>query len=146
MLTNDPTDVLATKLRPVLTRLVRKLRKLSPVDTPLSQSERSVLVLLEQNGELLSAELAVMEKITPQSMGQIINHLSALNLIDKKVSPTDKRKILLSISAQGAKMIQQVRNERDEWLSKALRQTCTPAEQQLLLQAIDSLNKLVDFE
>lgn len=146
MLTNDPTDVLATKLRPVLTRLVRKLRKLSPADTPLSQSERSVLVLLEQNGELLSAELAVMEKITPQSMGQIINHLSALNLIDKKVSPTDKRKILLSISAQGAKMIQQVRNERDEWLSKALRQTCTPAEQKLLLQAIDSLNKLVDFE
>ena len=146
MLTNDPTDVLATKLRPVLTRLVRKLRKLSPADTPLSQSERSVLVLLEQNGELLSAELAVMEKITPQSMGQIINHLSALNLIDKKVSPTDKRKILLSISAQGAKMIQQVRNERDEWLSKALRQTCTPAEQQLLLQAIESLNKLVDFE
>ena len=146
MLTNDPNDVLATKLRPVLTRLVRKLRKLSPADTPLSQSERSVLVLLEQNGELLSAELAVMEKITPQSMGQIINHLSALNLIDKKVSPTDKRKILLSISAQGAKMIQQVRNERDEWLSKALRQTCTPAEQQLLLQAIDSLNKLVDFE
>ena len=62
MLTNDPTDVLATKLRPVLTRLVRKLRKLSPADTPLSQSERSVLVLLEQNGELLSAELAVMEK------------------------------------------------------------------------------------
>ena len=146
MLTNDPTDVLATKLRPVLTRLVRKLRKLSPADTQLSQSERSVLVLLEQNGELLSAKLAVMEKITPQSMGQIINHLSALNLIDKKVSPTDKRKILLSISAQGAKMIQQVRNERDEWLSKALRQTCTPAEQQLLLQAIDSLNKLVDFE
>jgi len=146
MLTNDPTDVLATKLRPILTRLVRKLRKLSPADTPLSQSERSVLVLLEQNGELLSAELAVMEKITPQSMGQIINHLSALNLIDKKVSPTDKRKILLSISAQGAKMIQEVRNERDEWLSKALRQTCTPAEQQLLLQAIDSLNKLVDFE
>lgn len=146
MLTNDPTDVLATKLRPVLTRLVRKLRKLSPADTPLSQSERSVLVLLEQNGELLSAELAVMEKITPQSMGQIINHLSALNLINKKVSPTDKRKILLSISAQGAKMIQQVRNERDEWLSKALRQTCTPAEQQILLQAIDSLNKLVDFE
>ena len=79
-------------------------------------------------------------------MGQIINHLSALNLIDKKVSPTDKRKILLSMSAQGAKMIQQVRNERDEWLSKALRQTCTPAEQKLLLQAIDSLNKLVDFE
>jgi len=79
-------------------------------------------------------------------MGQVINHLSELKLIDKKVSPVDKRKILLSISKEGAQMIQQVRNERDEWLTKAISQTCTPAEQQLLLQAISVLNKLVEFE
>ena len=103
------------------------------------------MVLLEQNGEMLSGELAVMEKITPQSMGQLLNHLTELDLISKTVSGTDKRKIIISLSDTGRKMIQQVRNERDEWLSKAIEQVCTEKEQKILLEAIGPLTKLVDF-
>lgn len=62
MSTKNSHDI-AAQLRPVLTRLVRKMRKLSPVDTPLSQTERAVLVSLE-NQSLLAAELAVIEKKT----------------------------------------------------------------------------------
>jgi DNA-binding MarR family transcriptional regulator len=135
---------IAAELRPVLTRLVRKMRKLSPLDTPLSQTERAVLVSLE-NQKLLAAELAVIEKITPQSMGQVITHLNTLGLIDKTPSETDKRKVYISISATGKEMIQQVRNERDEWLSKAIAEVCNEQEQQILKAAIGPLSKLVDF-
>ncbi|WP_131537675.1 MarR family winged helix-turn-helix transcriptional regulator [Pedobacter nototheniae] len=138
------SDVLAAQLRPILTRLVRKMRKLSPINTVLSQTERSVLVLLE-NEKFLSAELAVIEKITPQSMGSVLNHLSGLNLIEKTPSETDKRKIYISISETGKKMIQQVRNERDEWLGKAIAEVCTEKEQEAIGAAIGPLSKLVDF-
>lgn len=135
---------IATELRSVLTRLVRKMRKLSPVDTPLSQTERAVLVSLE-NQSLLAAELAVIEKITPQSMGQVITHLNELGLIEKKPSDTDKRKIYLSISALGREMIQQVRHERNEWLSKAITEVCSEQEQEILKAAIGPLAKLVEY-
>jgi len=135
---------IAAQLRPVLTRLVRKMRKLSPIDTPLSQTERAVLVSLE-NQKLLAAELALIEKITPQSMGQVITHLSSLGLIEKTPSETDKRKIYISISATGKEMIQQVRNERDEWLSKAIAEVCNAQEQEILKAAIGPLAKLVEF-
>lgn len=138
-------DILASQLRPLLTRLVRKLRKLSPAGNLLSQTERAVLVLLDEHVQLLAAEMAVMEKITPQSMGQILNHLSALKLIAKTNSPTDKRKILISLSAKGKKMIEQVRKERDEWLSNAIVKVCTADEQAALKKALVPLSKLVDF-
>lgn len=141
----ENNQLIAAQLRPLITRLVRKLRKLSPANDLLSQSERSVMVLLEQNGKLLSGELAVMEKITPQSMGQILNHLTELGLISKAVSSTDKRKIIISLSDAGREMIEKVRHERDEWLSNAIKQVCTEKEQNILLEAIGPLTKLVDF-
>ncbi|NLR80979.1 MarR family winged helix-turn-helix transcriptional regulator [Chitinophaga eiseniae] len=139
-------DQLAAQLRPVLARLVRKLRKLSPANEDLSQSERSVLVLLDQHGELLSAELAVMEKMTPQSMGQLLQHLFSLHLITRTISPDDKRKIIIALSKAGKERIERVRKERDEWLSYAISSACTPEEQAILQAAIAPLSKLVDFE
>ncbi|MET3879780.1 MarR family transcriptional regulator [Chitinophaga sp. OAE865] len=137
---------LAAQLRPLLTRLVRKLRKLSPADEQLSQSERSVLVLLDQHDSLLSAELAVMEKMTPQSMGQLLQHLFQLGLISRTASPDDKRKINISLSAAGKERILKVRKERDEWLGKAIGEVCTKEEQAILQAAIGSLTKLVEYE
>ena len=144
-MSSEKSNVLASALRPVLARLNRKLRKLSPSNTVLSQTERSILVLLEQHDYLLSAELALLEKITPQSMGQLLNHLAALNLISKTASETDKRKIHISLSPTGKEMLQQVRHERDEWLSKAIAEVCTEQEQLILKEAIGPLTKLVNY-
>jgi DNA-binding MarR family transcriptional regulator len=140
------SDILAAQLRPLLARLIRKLRKLSPANEELSQSERSVLVLLDQHQQLLSAELAVMEKMTPQSMGQLLQHLTALDLITRTPSDSDKRKIHISLSAAGKERIQKVRRERDEWLSKAIAQVCTKEEQAILQAALAPLARLVDYE
>jgi DNA-binding MarR family transcriptional regulator len=144
-LETQPENI-AAQLRPLLTRIVRKLRKVSPVAGSLSQTERSVMVLLEQQGPLLSAELAVIEKITPQSMGQVLNNLAALDFIDKTPSLTDKRKVHISLSDKGRGMIEKVRGERNEWLTKAISQTCTPQEQEALLNALTPLAKLIDFD
>lgn len=136
---------LASLLRPVLTRLTRKLRKLSPDNALLSQNERAVLVLLDSQERLLSAEIAVTEKITPQSTGQIIKHLDALGFIKKENDANDKRKVYLSLSSKGKKMILQVRKEREEWLTKAIAAVCSEKDQAVLLKATEVLNRLVDY-
>ncbi len=137
---------LASDLRMVITRLTKKLRNQSSTRDHLSLTERSTLVLLDQHKELLPNELAAMEKITTQSISQILNHLLELDYITRRISETDKRKSIISLSETGQKILHKVRNERDEWLNKALQETCTPKEQEILRQAIEPLTKLVDFD
>src|SRR5579871_3293535 len=89
---------LASELRTVISRLIRKLRVKSEVAGLLSLTERSTLALLDQHKTLLPSEMAAMEKITTQSMSQILNHLSELGYINRKMSGIDKRKCMISLS------------------------------------------------
>lgn len=141
----ETSEKIASELRPLITRLLRKLRKLSPADGTFSQTERSVLVLLAQNGEMLSSELAVIEKITPQSMGQALNRLASMDLISKTISATDKRKVIISLSETGLKTLEKVRAERNEWLNQAITAVCTEEDKKALLAVIGPLTKIVDF-
>ncbi|CAN5411240.1 MarR family transcriptional regulator [soil metagenome] len=136
----------ATELRTVLTRLIKKLRKESVTGQHLSLTERSTMALLQQHKALLPSELAAMEKITNQSMSQVLSNLSELGYIIRTASTTDKRKVNISLSEQGETTLLRVRHERDEWLANALNVCCTPAEQAIIKQAIMPLTKLVDFE
>jgi DNA-binding MarR family transcriptional regulator len=143
---NSKTQLLASELSPVIIKLVKKLRKQATTERFLSQGERSVLILLEKNESLLAAELATIEKITPQSMGQIIKRLFDLRLILKKTSATDKRKVNIFLSAKGKKIIQTVKSERIEWLAGAIAAVCNKAEMTFLKAAIIPLTKVLDFE
>jgi DNA-binding MarR family transcriptional regulator len=87
-----------------------------------------------------------MEKITTQSMSQILSKLQELGFIKRRISETDKRKAIITLSEAGRNILYQVRNERDEWLNKALAATCTAEEKALLKEAIVPLTKLVDFD
>ena len=137
---------LVSDLRTTVTRLVKKLRKHSAVGMELSLTERSVLGLLYNEGELLPNELATREKITGQSMSQILNHLTQLGFINRRASKEDKRKSFISLSAKGTAAIKQVRDEKDNWLYKAVIKTCSPEEITLLKKVLPPLKKIVDFE
>jgi DNA-binding MarR family transcriptional regulator len=146
MIKNQKNQQLATDLRTVLTRLIKKLRNKSATSANLSLTERSTIALLDQHKQLLPSELAAIEKITTQSMSQILNHLLGLGYILRIASKTDKRKANISLSKAGRDILYKVRNERDEWLNKALEEICTVKEKDLLRSAIELLRKLVDFE
>jgi DNA-binding MarR family transcriptional regulator len=145
-MTEQKDTLLASELRTVVTRLIKKLRKQSSTAAQLSLTERSTIALLDQHGELLPNELAAMEKITTQSMSQILSKLQEMDLIKRRISETDKRKAIITLSDLGRTMLYQVRNERDEWLNKALEATCTAEEKALLKKVIGPLTKLVDFD
>ena len=137
-------DQLATDLRTVVGRLVKKLRTHAPTRSALSLTERSVLKLLEQQPQRLPSELAELEKVTTQSMSQILRHLLDLGYVTRQPDPTDKRKVRIALAAAGQEFLQTVRHASEEWLHQALRQNCSPAELALLRQALPVLTKLVD--
>ncbi|HJP63345.1 MAG TPA: MarR family transcriptional regulator [Mucilaginibacter sp.] len=143
---SDQDTQLATALRTLTVRLVKKLRKESVTGQQLSLTERSSMALLQQYKELLPSELASMEKITNQSMSQILNHLAELDYISRKTSESDKRKVLISLTRAGEEMLGQMRNERDEWLAKAIKENCSEEEHEWLWRALGPLKKLVDFD
>jgi DNA-binding MarR family transcriptional regulator len=137
---------LAADLRTMVTRMVKVLRKHSVTGDKLSLTERSTIALLDQHKELLPNELATMEKITTQSMSQVLANLQQRGIINRRISATDKRKAIISLSDLGREMLSQVRHERNAWLSDALEATCSVEEQELIRNAIAPLTKIIDFE
>lgn len=137
---------LASELRFIIGRLSKKIRKTSATAEKLSLTERSTMALIFQHEEILPNELAAMEKITTQSMSQILSNLLNLGLIKRRISELDKRKVIISLSEEGISLIHKSRSEKDEWLSRALEATCTAEEQAVLKKALAPLAKLVDFD
>jgi DNA-binding MarR family transcriptional regulator len=134
----------AATLRTVIHRLVKLLRRETHNDGQLSLTERSTMGSLYQHVELPPSMLAQLEKVTTQSMSQIINHLFELNYIHKTPSGEDKRKVLLSLTAAGKSYVEDGRQRKQEWLAHALQKKTSPDEKELLMEALKILTKLID--
>lgn len=135
---------IATGLRTAIGRLVKILRRETRNDAMLSITERSTLGQIEQHPGLLPTELAAMEKVTTQSISQVINHLSALGYVDKSASTEDRRKVLLSVTPSGKEYIERLRQEKQEWLARTLHEKTTPGDKDVLIAAIKILAKLIE--
>ena len=146
MMNQNPDLELASELRALLTRLIKKLRKESVTGQRLSLTERSTLSVLYHQRQMLPSELAASEKITNQSMSQILNHLLGLGYITRTASKTDRRKVLISLTELGEKTVLQVRSERDQWLAKAISDSCNEEEIILLKKVIGPLSRVVDHK
>ena len=134
----------AGELRTSVHRLVKRLRRETRNDVQLSLTERSTLGILYSDQRLAPSEIARMEKVTTQSMSQVINHLMELDLIDRTPSGDDKRKVLLSLTVAGRSYVEQLRRDKQEWLANALHEKLDGAEKDLLMHALHLLTKLID--
>jgi DNA-binding MarR family transcriptional regulator len=140
----DRDSEVAASLRTVIHRLVKLLRRETHNDGQLSLTERSTMGSLYHRGEMPPSTLAQLEKVTTQSISQIINHLSGLNYIHKTPSGEDKRMVLLSLTAAGKAYVEDNRQRKQEWLAHALHEKTDPAEKELLMEAMKILTKLID--
>jgi len=135
---------MAGNLRTVIHRLVKVLRKQTRNEEMLSLTERSTLGLLYQHGQLLPTELAQMEKVTAQSMSQVIGHLSEIAYINKTPAMDDKRKVYLSLTPGGKEYIERLRQEKQEWLARTLHEKLSAREKEVLAEAMTILTRLID--
>ena len=134
-------SLLASELRMVLGQLVRRLR--TEHRFPLTHG--AVLGRLDREGARSTADLAVAERVRPQSMGQTLAELEAEGLIARRPDATDRRRTLLELTDAGRRALEEDRGHREGWLAGAIAGGFSPEEQQVLAQAVVLLERLTEL-
>ncbi len=140
----DRADALAADLRAVISRLKRTLRAQSQSSThgDFTSTQIAVLLRLEREGPASASELARAEGIRTQSMGAAIAPLEAAGLVAGEPDPSDGRRTILSLTDAARALIADGRNARQDWLSHAIRERLSGAEQAQLAAAMALLKRL----
>jgi DNA-binding MarR family transcriptional regulator len=134
------TTRLASELRMVLGHLMRRLR----AEHRFSLSQGAVLGRLDREGTKSIGDLALAERVRPQSMTQTISDLEADGLIARRADPADRRRILVELTDLGVQTLEQDRRQREGWLARAIAEDLSPEEQQVLMQALALLRRLAE--
>jgi len=135
---------LATALRISVSRLARRLRAerlAKGLEPGLSDTQLAALASLERHSAMTPGELADHEKVQPPSMTRVIAALEELGLVMRAPHATDRRQVVLTVTARGREVVQQSRRLREEWLAQRLREL-TPQERAALRAAAPILEKL----
>jgi DNA-binding MarR family transcriptional regulator len=116
--TTDPlgTAALATELRVVLGRLVRRLR----AEHPFPVSQASVLSRLDREGPQSVSDLAAVDNMRPQSMAQTVSELESDGLVARRPDPHDRRRALVELTELGRARLLTERQLREGWLAQEL--------------------------
>jgi DNA-binding MarR family transcriptional regulator len=140
--TAEPVDlgVLASELRVVLGQLLRRLR--AEHRFPLGQG--SVLGRLDREGTASIGQLAVAERVRPQSMAQTVADLEAAGLISRRPDPGDGRRALVDLTEQGRRTLEDDRRDRAGWLASAIERELSAAERRRLAQDLELLRRLAE--
>src|ERR1700743_2185323 len=122
---------LATAMRIPISRLARRLRVerlgLGGTETVLSDIQLAALAALERHGSMTPGELAEHEKVQPPSMTRGIAVLEERALVTREPHATDRRQVILTVTADGKELVQRVRRRREAWLAQRL-QELSPGE------------------
>ena len=134
------TDIalVASELREVLGRLVRRLR----AERRFSLSQGAVLGRLDREGAQGVSDLAKAERMRPQSMAQTVSELEAEGLVERNPDPVDRRRALVQLTAQGRVTLQAERRAREGWLAQAIERDLSATEQAVLSDAVELLRRL----
>jgi DNA-binding MarR family transcriptional regulator len=117
------------------------LRQAQP-EGELTIPESAALVRLDRGGPTTAAALAKLEQISPQSMGATLSALEGRGLVARRPDPADGRRVILSVTEAGLRVLGDRRNARTGQLAQALSTGFTPAELDQLLAAAPLLERL----
>jgi DNA-binding MarR family transcriptional regulator len=136
---------LATAMRISITRLARRLRVerlgLAGTEMVLSDIQLAALAALERHDAMTPGELAEHEKVQPPSMTRVIAVLEERNLVRREPHPTDRRQVILTVTAEGRDLVQLVRRRREAWLAQRM-QELSEEEREVLRAAAPVLEKI----
>jgi DNA-binding MarR family transcriptional regulator len=133
---------LSSSLRMAVGALHKVLRRHASYVKSYSMTELETIGLIDRNDSILASELAVRTRITTQSMSQILKKLETQGVIVRTGSPDDKRKMHISLTPEGEKLVKQNRYERDIFLQKRIETLLTDKEVALLEKVVPILEKL----
>jgi DNA-binding MarR family transcriptional regulator len=110
---------LAGVLRDAVGRLGRRMRQHAS-HPELSLGQLAALRSLEVHGPMSPTELAAHEKVQPPSMTKIVARLEELGYVSRAPHPEDRRQVIVTISPDGAALLDDDRRRRDAWVAQRL--------------------------
>jgi DNA-binding MarR family transcriptional regulator len=128
---SDPTTI-ANRLRPVLLQLNRQLRR-EIHSLGVTGGQVSLLVQIKLRPGIGMRELAALERISVPGMSKFVSRLEDAGLVERAPVAGDLRRVGLTLTAAGHKVLRSVKSKRTAWLSARLRQLDPDA-----LEAIDA--------
>jgi DNA-binding MarR family transcriptional regulator len=132
--------LVASELRGVLGQLIRRLR----TENRLPLTQGAVLSRLDREGPRSVSELAVAERVRPQSMAQTVGDLERDGLVARTPDPSDKRRAVVAMTSDGRTTLETDRRHREGWLAQAIVEQLTPAEHAALMEAVAILRRLAE--
>jgi DNA-binding MarR family transcriptional regulator len=135
----------ANRLRPVLLRIHRYLRR-EAYELGVTSTQASLLAAIKRAPGIGLGELAAQEHITTPTLVGHIDRLEAAGLVARqRDNPQDRRRVGLSVTEAGLRVLDALRERRMAWLATQL-QTLSPDGLAAIEAAIEPLEALVRRE
>jgi DNA-binding MarR family transcriptional regulator len=115
------TMTLAEALRPVLLRVGRELRR-EAREAGVSPEQVSLLVAIKYSPGIGVRELAARERVSPPALSNRVDRLEQDGLVARTPSDDDRRRVGLTLTDEGRRVLRRVRSRRTAWLVTRLGQ------------------------
>ena len=139
--TSPSAAKLADQLRPVLLRLARELRR-EAQSLGVTGGQVALLIQIKREPGITASELAERERMSAPGMSGHIARLENAKLIER-TRAADRRRIGLTITPAGDKILASVRKRRTAWLAGHL-QGLTEGERAAIAEALPALERLLE--
>lgn len=130
------------RLRSAVSRMARWLRPTAAAGS-LTTTEVDMLVVAEGRGPARMSDLALFCGVNPTMLSRMVPRLEELGLLARQTDPSDKRVCRVEATPEGRALLERVRSERDDVLSKLLDELGEP-ERRALAAATPVLEKLAE--
>ncbi len=114
------TTELANRLRPVLLKLARELRR-EIHSLGVTGGQVSLLVQIKFSPGIGIRELAARERISVPAISKFVARLEEAGLVQRAPVGGDKRRVGLTLTTSGHRVLRSVRSKRTAWLAARLR-------------------------
>jgi DNA-binding MarR family transcriptional regulator len=114
------TTALANRLRPVLLKLNRELRR-EIHSLGVTGGQVGLLVQIKEHPGIGMRQLAALERISVPGMSKFVSKLEEAGLVERAPVAGDQRRVGLSLTAAGHKVLRSVKSKRTAWLAERLR-------------------------
>jgi DNA-binding MarR family transcriptional regulator len=142
--TEIDTVAVADKLRPALLRVGRELRR-EAREVGVSPEQVSLLVAIKYAPGIGVGELAARERVSAAAMSKHVDRLERAGLAERRPSAGDRRRVGLTLTDEGQRVLRRVRSRRTAWLASRLR-GLSPDELAAVEAAVEPLSRLLQEE
>ncbi|MGN6324647.1 MarR family winged helix-turn-helix transcriptional regulator [Pseudolysinimonas sp.] len=138
---NDP-DELSQRLRTAVGRLYRRFRALRAHDE-LGDAALAVLSRVRKEGPQTLTALSGEARVTPSSMSQTVNRLTAGGYLVRAADPDDGRRVLFHLTESGRRVEGESVARSRAWFRAEL-VAATDHERAVLAEAAEILRRIAD--